>query len=201
MFTIIALVGHEPGVGEGIGWTAVTRHCVSTAAASIAQLVEHALRKRMVVGSIPTGGLSCQPGPEIYEQRMGRSEAPLAAQVPFPLQGPMWFWKRAAAIRKRATPGSRSCMTRALATIFGKRFAGPIGTKIRPSNRSAHHSHIRTTRRSWKPRPCGSQSVRIGATGEACKFYIDPVYIRQGRHTPLQQTLAERGFDPRTFGL
>ena len=26
-------------------------------AASIAQLVEHALRKRMVVGSIPTGGL------------------------------------------------------------------------------------------------------------------------------------------------
>ena len=37
--------------------TAVTRHCVSTAAASIAQLVEHALRKRMVVGAIPTGGL------------------------------------------------------------------------------------------------------------------------------------------------
>ena len=27
--------------------------------ASLAQLVEHALRKRMVVGSIPTGGLSC----------------------------------------------------------------------------------------------------------------------------------------------
>ena len=26
--------------------------------ASLAQLVEHALRKRMVVGSIPTGGLS-----------------------------------------------------------------------------------------------------------------------------------------------
>ena len=35
--------------------------------ASLAQLVEHALRKRMVVGSIPTGGFSCmsrmcQPG-------------------------------------------------------------------------------------------------------------------------------------------
>ena len=29
--------------------------------ASLAQLVEHALRKRMVVGSIPTGG-SCQLG-------------------------------------------------------------------------------------------------------------------------------------------
>ena len=29
----------------------------SLTAASIAQLVEHALRKRMVVGSIPTGGL------------------------------------------------------------------------------------------------------------------------------------------------
>ena len=49
--------------------------------------------------------------------------------------------------------------------------------------------------------PVASQSVRIGATGEVCKCYIDPVYIRQGRHTPLQQTLAERGFDPRTFGL
>ena len=135
--------------------TAVTRHCVSTAAASIAQLVEHALRKRMVVGSIPTGGLSCQPGPEICEQWMGRSEAPLAAQVPFSLQGPMWSWKCAAAIRKCDTPGSCSCMTRALATIFGKIFAGPIGTKIRPGTRSARHSQIRTTRRSSKPRPCG----------------------------------------------
>ena len=27
--------------------------------ASVAQLAEHALRKRMVVGSIPTGGFSC----------------------------------------------------------------------------------------------------------------------------------------------
>ena len=31
----------------------------TAASASLAQLVEHALRKRMVVGSIPTGGLSC----------------------------------------------------------------------------------------------------------------------------------------------
>ena len=31
-------------------------HIVPTPVASIAQLVEHALRKRTVVGSIPTGG-------------------------------------------------------------------------------------------------------------------------------------------------
>ena len=29
--------------------------------ASLAQLVEHALRKRMVAGSIPTGGCACHP--------------------------------------------------------------------------------------------------------------------------------------------
>ena len=33
-------------------------HVVPTLWASIAQLVEHALRKRTVVGSIPTGGFS-----------------------------------------------------------------------------------------------------------------------------------------------
>ena len=37
------------------------RHAVRTAAtASLAQLVEHALRKRMVMGSIPIGGLFSQ---------------------------------------------------------------------------------------------------------------------------------------------
>ena len=35
-------------------------HVVPTLWASIAQLVEHALRKRMVVGSIPTGGSHCK---------------------------------------------------------------------------------------------------------------------------------------------
>jgi hypothetical protein len=137
LFTIIGLVGHDPGVGEkshgARAATAVTRHCVSAAAASIAQLVEHALRKRMVVGSIPTGGLSCQPGPEICEQRMDRSEAPLAAQVPFSLQGPTWSWKCPAAIRKCDRLGCRSSMARALATIFGKTMAGPIGTKSDPA--------------------------------------------------------------------
>ena len=38
--------------------------------ASVAQLAEHALRKRMVVGSIPTGGFAaCPPPPHKAEER------------------------------------------------------------------------------------------------------------------------------------
>ena len=41
--------------------------------ASLAQLVEHALRKRMIVGSIPTGGfLQCIMLPARLRQILGR---------------------------------------------------------------------------------------------------------------------------------
>ena len=49
--------------------------------ASIAQLVEHALRKRTVVGSIPTGGsfglVTTAYGQKVHTSNEGMPDAPL----------------------------------------------------------------------------------------------------------------------------
>ena len=50
------LVRSLVGFSDGLGFWVTCISNAAAAAASLAQLVEHALRKRMVTGSIPVGG-------------------------------------------------------------------------------------------------------------------------------------------------
>ena len=53
LFLVVALLPELVAAGN------VKKQVGEVSHASLAQLAEHALRKRMVVGSIPTGGFFC----------------------------------------------------------------------------------------------------------------------------------------------